>query len=241
MRRLLALGALAFAVTLSPAADGEWIDLLAGDPAKIWKAVDPGWIKTDAVTIDPAKPNLLKAEAKAGGTVWVNGEKGRLKDLYTKADFGDCEVHIEFFLAKKSNSGIKFHGVYEIQIHDSFGLEKVTGEHCGGIYPRAVQNPKYTHIDDGIAPKVNACKKPGEWQTLDVTFRAAKLDAEGKKTADAVIVKAVLNDQVIHENQPMKTPTGNNWKKAETRKGPFMLQADHGPVAVRSLKIRPTK
>ena len=49
-------------------------------------------------------------------TVWVNGEKGRLPDLVTKESFADCEVHVEFLIAKNSNSGIKLHAVYEIQI-----------------------------------------------------------------------------------------------------------------------------
>jgi hypothetical protein len=223
------------------AADDGVIDLLAGDGKAVWRAVEPGWILTDSVIVDPMKPNLLKATANLGGTIWVNGDKGRLKDLYTKANFGDCTVHIEFLLAKRSNSGIKFHGVYEIQIHDSFGLEKVTGEHCGGIYPRSVQNPRYTHIDDGIPPKVNACKAPGEWQTLDVTFKAPRIDAKGDKTANAMIVKATLNGQLIHENQEMKTPTGANWQRKETATGPFMWQADHGPIAVRKFSIKADK
>ena len=37
------------------------------------------------------------------------------------------------------------------------------------------------------------------------------------------IVKAVLNGQVIHENQELKTPTGANWVRKETATGPFML------------------
>jgi hypothetical protein len=72
-------------------------------------------------------------------------------------------------------------------------------------------------------------------------FRSVKLDDKGEKTANAMIVKATLNDRVIHENVEMKTPTGNNWKKKETKTAPFMLQADHGPIAVRSLKIREIK
>lgn len=46
---------------------------------------------------------------------------------------------------------------------------------------------------------------------------------------------------MIHENQEVKTPTGANWKKKETPTGPFMLQADHGPVAFRNVRIKPAK
>ncbi len=104
-----------------------------------------------------------------GKGVRVNG-KGS-KNLYTKQKFGDVELHLEFNLPKGSNSGVKFHGHYEIQLCDSFGKKEVHGEDCGGIYPRAEARPRYHHIDKGVAPKVNACKPAGQWQTLAVTFR----------------------------------------------------------------------
>ena len=104
---------------------------------------------------------------------------------------------------------------------------------------RAEDKPIYHHIDKGIAPRVNACKEPGNWQTLDVIFLAPRFDAAGKKTANAKIVKAVLNGEVIHENQEMKTPTGSNYVKPEVAAGPLMLQGDHGPVAFRNVRVRP--
>src|SRR5215467_5601930 len=115
--------------------DDGWVDLMKPDA---WKKVDTGWIVTDAVKLDAEKNTRLSAAKKDGGTIWVNGEKGRLPDLYTKQNFGDCEVHVEFLIAKNSNAGIKFHGVYEIQILDSYGTKKeLTGDSMGGIYPRA--------------------------------------------------------------------------------------------------------
>ena len=214
-----------------------WIDLTK--PAA-WKKVDPGWIMTDAVSLNPEKETRLKAEP-TGGPIWVNGETGRLPNLYTKDAFGDCEVHIEFLVARRSNAGIKFHGVYEIQILDSAGTKKLSGDSCGGIYPRAEQKGGYHHIDDGIPPKVDAAKPAGEWQSMDVVWKSPRFDAAGKKTANAVVVKAVLNGKVVHENQELKTPTGNNWDKPETATGPFMFQADHGPVAFRNFRIKPAK
>lgn len=233
--------ALVAAATQSPGADatGEWTDLMK--PA-VWKKYDAGWIATDEVKLDDAKNTKLKAAKKDNGPIWVNGEKGRLPDLITKESYGDCEVHVEFLIAKNSNAGIKFHAVYEIQILDSFGSKKeLTGDSMGGIYPRADDSMGYKHIDKGIAPKVNASKAPGEWQTLDVTWKSPRFDSEGKKTANAMVVKAVLNGQVIHANQELKTPTGANWVKKETATGPFMLQADHGPVAFRNVRIKPAK
>jgi hypothetical protein len=151
-------------------------------------------------------------------------------------------VHVEFLIGKGSNSGIKFHALYEIQIYDSFGKKgELTGNDCGGIYPRADASGKYTYLDKGVPPKVNACRAPGEWQTLDATFRAARFDDKGEKVANAKVVKATLNGQVIHDDQEMKTPTGSNWVKKEMKEGPFMLQCDHGPVAWRNVKIRAVK
>jgi hypothetical protein len=223
----------------APTATDGWIDLMKPD---VWRRFDPKWIATDEVKLNPEKNTRLAASPKQGGKIWVNGEPGRLPDLITKEAFGDCEVHVEFLVAKNSNSGIKFHAVYEIQILDTFGSKKeLSGDSTGGIYPRADDKMGYKHIDKGIAPKVNAAKAPGEWQTLDVVWKSPRFDAGGQKTANATVVKAVLNGEVIHENVELKTPTGANWVKKESATGPFMLQADHGPVAFRNVKIKPTK
>ena len=218
-------------------ADG-WFDLMKPD---VWKKHDSRWIATHEVKLNAEKQTRLSATPKEGGTIWVNGETGRLPDLITKQEFGDCEVHVEFLIAKNSNSGIKFHAVYEIQIHDTDPKKPLTGDSMGGIYPRADASKGYKYLDKGIAPKVNAAKPAGEWQTLDVVWKSPRFDASGKKTVNAMIIKAVLNGQVIHENQELKTPTGANWNLKEKAKGPFMLQADHGPVAFRNVRIKPVK
>lgn len=216
-------------------ADDGWIDLMKPDA---WKMYDAAWIVTDEVKLDPEKNTRLKAEKKDGGKAWLNGEKGRLPNLITKQAFGDCEVHIEFLIAKNSNAGIKFHEIYEIQILDSYGKKDLDGTGMGGVYPRA-DTTKGGYLDKGIGPKVNASKPAGEWQTLDVIWKSPRFDAKGEKTASAMIVKATLNGQVIHENQEVKTPTGGNWMKKEIASGSFMLQSDHGPTAWRNVRIKP--
>ncbi|OWK43891.1 3-keto-disaccharide hydrolase [Fimbriiglobus ruber] len=252
MRHLPAalMGLVLAACPASPVVAAEpdgWTDLLKSGKDSPWKSVDKNWIFTDSVSLAPAKPDapaktprtkLLAAAPVEGGGVWVNGG-GRVPDLITKQSFGDCEVHVEFLIAEKSNSGIKFHAVYEIQILDSYGKKtELSGDDCGGIYPRAELKPNYHHIDKGTPPKVNAAKPAGEWQTLDVVWQSPRFDDKGEKTANAKVVKAILNGQVIHEDQELKTPTGNNYTKKETPTGPFMLQADHGPVAFRNVKIK---
>lgn len=228
-----------FAVLLECRADELASNLLAGEPTQVFRKVDPAWHSVQAVTLDPANPRKLTIEAGKG--VWTNAPKGTAQDLYTTREYGDVAVEIEFLIPQRSNSGIKLMGLYEVQITDSHGRTKMTGSECGGIYPRAELLPKYRHLDEGIAPKSNACGKPGEWQKLEIAFRAAKHEGEGKdrkKIANARFDRVVLNGTVIHENLEVSSPTGHNWTKVEPAKGPLMLQLDHGPVAVRKFMAR---
>ncbi|MCI0638052.1 MAG: DUF1080 domain-containing protein [Gemmataceae bacterium] len=223
------------AASRAGAQEKAWIDLFANGMAA-WKTPHGDWQQMESAVLDAKNPRRF--EAKPGVGAWYNGPKARTNNLFTKEKFGDVEVELEFMMSKGSNSGIKFHGHYEIQLADSFGKKEVTASDCGGVYPRAEAKPKYHHIDKGIPPKVNACKAPGEWQTLVVVFRAPRFDKDGKKTANARIEKAVLNGQVVHDNQELATPTGDRWRGPEFSEGHFMIQADHGPVALRNVRIR---
>jgi Domain of Unknown Function (DUF1080) len=218
-------------------ADGEWIDLIGAHALESWRAPSADWIVAGDAQTDPANPRRLRAEPGSG--VLVNGKTGRARNLVTKQDFADLEAHFEFLIPKGSNSGVKFQGLYEIQIDDSSGVARPTASDCGGIYPRAELLPRYHHIDDGIPPRVNAARPAGVWQTLDVIFRAPRFDSGGAKIQNARIEKAVLNGQVIHENVELKTPTGHAWHLKESARGPILLQGDHGPVAFRRIRIHP--
>jgi hypothetical protein len=194
------------------------------------------WFYTNHVEIDPQNNRKLKA-VPADGLIIVNGS-GKTKNLVSIRRFGDCVFACEFFIPKGSNSGIKMHGHYEIQIFDSLSATKLTGKDCGGIYPRAELTPRYRHIDEGIAPKVNACKAPGEWQSLEIIFRAPRFDSAGKRTEKAQFVRVTLNNKVIHDHVALDWPTGHAWHNKEIAKGPILIQADHGPVAFRNITIR---
>jgi hypothetical protein len=216
----------------------QWIDLTpAGSAFKAWKSPTGDWVEAGSVGLHPEKPNLLAFKPGAG--LIVNGEQGRTRNLVTRQKFGDIEIHLEFLIPKRSNSGVKFEGLYEIQIYDSYGVKNPTASDCGGIYPRAELKPKYHHIDKGTPPRTNAARPAGEWQTLDAIFWAPRFDAQGKKAANARLVKVVLNGKLIHENVELKTPTGHAWHNKEVPTGPLLLQADHGPVAFRNVRVRP--
>lgn len=220
--------------------DKNWIDLTPADkPFDAWEAPSKEWVLADSVSLDP--DNARKLAFKEGKGILVNGVKGRTRDLITKEKFTDVEVHVEFLIPKGSNSGVKLMGLYEIQIVDSYGAKELTGDSCGGIYPRAEDQPNYRHIDKGTPPKVNAAKPAGEWQALDIVFRAPRFGDDGKKTANARFIKVVLNDKVVHEDAEVQYPTGAAWRlKKETATGPLLLQSDHGPVAFRNVRVRPS-
>src|SRR5262249_39345457 len=170
MRNLLPLAALLLAAPAF-AADADWTDLTGGGKnLDAFKGKTDGWDFAESVRLSPDNPKRLAFTPGTG--IFVNGEKGRARDLVTKESYGDLEIRLEFLIPKGSNSGVKFHAVYEIQILDSYGKKELTGDDCGGIYPRAEALPKYHHIDKGVAPKVNASKPAGEWQTLEAIFLA---------------------------------------------------------------------
>src|SRR5438552_2501657 len=188
---------LALVMLLAAAAHARgdsWIELSAGEDAlKAWAASTGDWFCAQSAEPDSTNPKTLRA--KPGQGILVNGRKGRTVDLITRQKFRDVEVHVEFLIPRGSNSGVKFESLYEIQILDSFGVKKPKGSDCGGIYPRAEEEPQYHHIDEGVPPRTNAARPAGEWQTLDVIFLAPRFDAANKKVAHARFAKVILNGQ----------------------------------------------
>ncbi len=198
------------------------------------------WYEAGDAMLNPGQSRLLVG--KPGTGVLINGKLGECPSLVTKKrDYRDVEVHVEFMVAQGSNSGIIFHGNHEIQILDSYGIEKPTAGHCGGIYPRAENEPTYHHIDKGSPPRVNAAKQPGQWQTMDIIFQAARFDEDGKKTAHAKFVRVVHNGQVIQENHEVPYACGPNWDRKQFPQGPIIIQGDYGPIAVRNVRIKTWK
>ncbi len=195
------------------------------------------WLMAGDVSLAPDdEKRLVWTEGKA---VAVNGDKGKTADLHSAVEHGDVQLHVEFAVAKGSNSGIYLMSRYEIQVLDSWGKTELKYSDCGGIYEQNGKNgaPSF----GGVAPKVNASKKPGEWQAFDITFRAPRFDENGKKIKDAEFVKVVLNGEVIHENEPVTGPTRSGTYTDEQATGPLMFQGDHGPVAYRNIRLEPLK
>jgi hypothetical protein len=157
-------------------------------------------------------------------------------DLVTKETFGDVRLHLEFKTPYqpssggqgRGNSGLFFQHDYEVQILDSYG-EAGLWDECGAMYKV-------------WPPKVNACAPPGEWQTYDVEFRAARFnDAGGLESPPIITVRH--NGILIHNQTPLNEVPGFRYadRQAPHQKepGPISLQ-DHGnPVRFRNIWVAP--
>jgi hypothetical protein len=222
-------------VTADPAA---WKSLIPGPDMAGWRKPTGLWQMVGQAVMDPADEKAI-AVKPGTGTIY-NGPKGKTGNIFTEAEFGDIAAHVEFMIPKGSNSGIYFMGRYEVQVYDSFGVEKdaYPGIECGGIYER--WDPKRGKGNEGFeghSPRTNASLPPGRWQTFDVIFRAPRFGPDGKKAANAKFVKVVHNGQVIHENVEVTGPTRGAAAGDEKPAGPLLIQGDHGPVAYRNLRI----
>jgi hypothetical protein len=141
--------------------------------------------------------------------------EGHGGNIMTKQKFNDFKLHVEFRYRKGSNSGIYLRGRYELQVLDSYGLH--TGSHMlGGIY-------------GFISPTVNAAKKPGQWQTYDITLRGR-------------MVTVVLNGKKIICNRSIPGITGGAIDSHEGQPGPIILQgSENGRIEYRDISITPAK
>ena len=218
----------------------DWKPLIPGPDMTGWKKPTGDWQMVGEAVKDPANEKAIAV--KPGTGIIYNGPKGRTNNICTGAEVGDAALHVEFMIPKGSNSGVYLMGRYEIQVYDSFGVEKdaYPGIECGGIYER--WDPKRGKGQEGFeghSPRINASKAPGEWQTFDILFQAPRFDAAGKKTANARFVKVVHNGQVIHENVEVTGPTRGGAFADEKPTGPLMIQGDHGPVAYRNVRLQP--
>ena len=176
---------------------------------------------------------------------WANDEfwskaNGALKndlggrDLFSKEEYGDQQVHLEFRIAKGGNSGVYLQGRYEIQILDSHGKpdRELQTSDCGAVYERWKDEKGY----EGTPPLRNAARPAGEWNTLDILFRAPRFK-DGKKVEDAVFVEVRLNGVVVQSRVAVSGPTRGPLAEDERPVGPLRIQGDHGPTEVRRVQV----
>jgi hypothetical protein len=248
-------GSLAFAADVQPLVDDTiydapyrlesgWTPLLNGRDLSGWHSVlgwhgEPGrlneWFTTKRVNwSQQGSPTTLSAARESGGII-MNGVPVHTTNLVSYRKFGDTELYVEFLIAKGSNSGVYLHGLYEVQIFDSYAVSTpLKSSDGGGIYQRWIDN----RGAGGTAPSRNMCRPPGEWQSYHIWFRAPRFDSQGKKTENAKFLRVVYNGLVIHTDVECDGPTRSAIEIPEAPQNPIMLQGDHGPVAFRNLYVR---
>jgi hypothetical protein len=223
------------------AAARGWVTIIGADGASGVTGLGRNIVECRSVEIDD-KASRLKTQPGVGVVAAVKKFSfGDDNNLNSVEHFGDCEVSLEFLLGDGSNSGVKLQGRYEIQLYDSHDKKEVSGDDCGGVYPHwvpAKRGIKYT--DEGVAPLRNAAKKPGEWQTLRIVFKAPRFNAQGEKIENARFVSVKLNGEVVQQEVQLDSPTGNTADPLpEVARGPLYLQMDHGAVAFREVRVKP--
>ena len=219
-----------------------WRPLLNGKDLTGWHAKEPNppleWFTTRGVRWERLLGPARLAGVREPSGVILNGPTGRTVNLVTDEKFGDVELYLEFMIAKGSNSGVYLHGLYEIQIFDSFGsLEPMKTSDGGAVYHRWIDNKGV----GGVAPSRNASRRPGEWQSYQIWFRAPRFDAAGKKIENARFLRVLHNGLSVHDNVELEGPTRANMPIPEAAVNPIMLQGDHGPVAFKNIYIRPLR
>ena len=151
--------------------------------------------------------------------------------IRTRQHFGDGQWHIEWAAPPeiesqsqgRGNSGVFLMGQYEVQVLDSYENPTYADGSAGAIYG---QTP----------PLVNACRKPGEWQTFDIIWIAPRFDEEEVLMPARITV--LHNGLLIHHDKKLIGPTTHKDVRpyrAHPETGPLVLQDHKNPVKFRNI------
>ncbi|MBM3889894.1 MAG: DUF1080 domain-containing protein [Verrucomicrobia bacterium] len=203
------------------------------------KRIDPGPapapapVPSDAIVLFNGK-DLSKWQTNQWRVVDGCIEAGN-GGLYSKQEFGDCQIHLEWMCpanfegpwSNRGNNGVMLMGIYEIQIFDSYNEKLYPDGQCAAIY---AQTP----------PLVNVCRKPGEWQSYDIVFTAPQFD--GERLVLPARLTLFHNGVLMHHNQEIYGETSHrvvSLYNQKISKGPLRLHGHHCPVRFRNIWIRP--
>jgi hypothetical protein len=140
----------------------------------------------------------------------VNEDHGA--NLKTRRKFEDFKLHFEVNCPDHGNSGFYLRGRYEIQIEYEPLSANPPERRIGSIYGR-------------IAPTGDLPRKPGEWETFDITLvgRTLTVVRNGVTTIDAQEIEGI---------------TGGALDGNEAEPGPFYIQGDHtGGLKFRNITV----
>jgi len=142
-------------------------------------------------------------------------------DIISDVKFRDAHIHVEWMEPitlnplknqHKGNSGVFIHGIYEVQVLDSYGVEEPKNNDCAAIY-------------EMYAPLVNACKPPLEWQEYDIYFRAPRFNEDGS-IKEFARVTVIQNGICVQNNVELYRRCGGGIESDIRGEGPLLLQ-DH--------------
>lgn len=214
------------------------------------RVVTPGTFSTQrSVGTPPSDAVVLFDGASLDG--WVSCRDGgpapwTLRDGYmevapragsirTRAEFGSCQLHVEFASPRevkgesqgRGNSGIFLMRRYEVQVLDCWRNPTYADGTTGGIYGQ-------------FPPLVNACRKPGAWSFYDIVWEAPVF--EGGMLAKPAYMTVLLNGILLHHRQELQGLTKHRelgHYEPHPAVAPLELQ-DHGDlVRFRNIWYRP--
>lgn len=187
--------------------------------------INKEWIGMDG------KPSIWTV--KDGSLISVKGS-GYIK---SKRVFSDFQLHIEWKTPSdvtgtsqgRGNSGVYLQELYEVQVLDSYDNRSYRNGQAGSIYKQ-------------YPPLVNACKKPGEWQSYTIIYTAPRFGTDSLTYFTPPRVTVIQNGVLIQNNVSLRGPTQYIGMPEYTirKHGPMsLLLQDHGnPVAYRNIWIR---
>ncbi|MES1257142.1 MAG: DUF1080 domain-containing protein [Acidobacteriota bacterium] len=180
---------------------------LKRNPPKSWGSPEPlfdgkdlaGWEPMGANSHWVVKDGLLVNEAHGA-------------NLQSKRSFEDFRLHFEANCPDEANSGFYLRGRYEVQLEYEPLSKNPPERRIGSIYGR-------------IAPSVELPRKPGEWDTFDITLvgRTVTIVRNGVTTIDRKEIEGI---------------TGGALDASEGEPGPFYIQGDHtGGLKFRNITV----
>ena len=217
------------------------------ESTELWEPVPPvvtpgegTQAPSDAIILFDGK-NLNQWENSKGAPAAWTVEDGAVTvkpgagTIQTKRGFGDCQLHVEFReptvitgeSQARGNSGIFLQGLYEVQVLDGYNNKTYVNGQTASLYKQ--------HI-----PLVNACRRPGEWQTYDIVFKAPRFKADGALESPAYVT-VMHNGVLVQNHTEIKGGTvfiGEPKYIPHPLKQPLGLQ-DHGDaVSFRNIWLR---
>lgn len=154
--------------------------------------------------------------------------------IVTKDSFGSVQLYIEWRSPMnmehkgqdRGNSGIFLQNRYELQVLDAWDNPTYVNGMAGSIYKQS-------------APLANPAKKPGEWQSYNISFMAPEFNEDGTiKTPARMTV--IWNGVVVQNNTEIKGPTVYVGLPEYSAHGeaPIRLQDHNSKVSFRNIWIR---